>query len=227
MTITDVFELLGADADSGVLMGEVDMEFDGSLRPGATYEGDGEIAAVERKHRARAGLSTGSSCAHGPRGGAAEPVLRCQAAWIFPRGRLEMRLEAGQTVTPYVVESVSPEPMKTMAAILDDPNPIHYDEASVRALGLGERPINQGPSNLGYLMEMLVGVAGRTERLKRVRVRFLGNVLAGDRVGCSGSVCVGRHRRGARGAGGSGERRRAAGSFWHRRDRDALRTTCP
>ena len=56
VTITDVFELLGADADSGVLMGEVDMEFDGSLRPGATYEGDGEIAAVERKHRARAGF---------------------------------------------------------------------------------------------------------------------------------------------------------------------------
>ena len=131
-----------------------------------------------------------------------------------------MRLEAGQTVTPYVVESVSPEPMKTMAAILDDLNPIHFDEASVRALGLGERPINQGPSNLGYLMEML-GVAGRTERLKRVRVRFLGNVFAGDRV-VLGSACVGRHRRGARGAGGSGERRRAAGSFWHRRDRDAL-----
>ena len=99
-----------------------------------------------------------------------------------------MGLEAGQTLTPYVVEWVSPEPMKTMAAILDDPNPIHFDEASVRALGLGERPINQGPSNLGYLMEMLVGVGGETERLKRVRVRFLGNVFAGDRVVCSGSV---------------------------------------
>jgi acyl dehydratase len=97
-------------------------------------------------------------------------------------------LEPGQTLTPYVVESVSPEPMKTMAAILDDPNPIHYDEASVHALGLGERPINQGPSNLGYLMEMLVEFAGSAERVRRVRVRFLGNVFAGERVECTGSV---------------------------------------
>ncbi len=97
-------------------------------------------------------------------------------------------LQPGQALPPHVIESVSPEPMKTMAAILDDPNPIHYDEASVRALGLGERPINQGPSNLGYLMEMLVGFAGSAERVRRVRVRFLGNVFAGERVECSGSV---------------------------------------
>ena len=97
-------------------------------------------------------------------------------------------LQPWQALEPYVIESVSPEPMKTMAAILDDPNPIHYDTASVRALGLGERPINQGPSNLGYLMEMLVEFAGSAERLRRVRVRFLGNVFAGERVECKGSV---------------------------------------
>jgi acyl dehydratase len=97
-------------------------------------------------------------------------------------------LQPGQALEPHVIESVSPEPMKTMAAILDDPNPIHYDTASVRALGLGERPINQGPSNLGYLMEMLVEFAGSAERVRRVRVRFLGNVFAGERVECKGSV---------------------------------------
>jgi len=97
-------------------------------------------------------------------------------------------LQPGQALEPHVIESVSPEPMKTMAAILDDPNPIHYDAASVRALGLGERPINQGPSNLGYLMEMLVEFAGSAERVRRVRVRFLGNVFAGERVECNGSV---------------------------------------
>ena len=97
-------------------------------------------------------------------------------------------LQPGQALRPHVIESVSPEPMKTMAAILDDPNPIHYDTARVRALGLGERPINQGPSNLGYLMEMLVEFAGSAERVRRVRVRFLGNVFAGERVECTGSV---------------------------------------
>ncbi len=99
-------------------------------------------------------------------------------------------LQPGHELPPYVVESVSPEPMKTMAAILDDPNPIHFDADSVRALGLGDRPINQGPSNLGYLMEMLVGFAGTPERVRRVRVRFLGNVFAGERVECTGSVAA-------------------------------------
>ena len=99
-----------------------------------------------------------------------------------------MPVEPGQELPPYVVESVPAEPMKTMAAILDDPNPIHFDEASVRALGLGERPVNQGPSNLGYLVDMISDFAGGAERLRRVRVRFLGNVFAGDRVECTGSV---------------------------------------
>ena len=86
VSILDVFGLLGADADSGVLMGEVDMEFDGTLRPGATYECQGEIEAVERKRGARAGAFDRVQlrfrvCEEG----AADPVLRCGAAWIFPR----------------------------------------------------------------------------------------------------------------------------------------------
>ena len=97
-------------------------------------------------------------------------------------------LEPGQALEPYVVESVSPEPMKTMAAILQDPNPIHYDAASVRSLGLGDRPINQGPSNLGYLIEMVVRFAGSPQALLSIRARFLGNVFAGERVECTGTV---------------------------------------
>jgi hypothetical protein len=86
VAIGDVFELMGADADSGVLMGEVDMEFDGTLRPGATYEGGGEIAAVERKRGARAGSFDRLQLRFTVREeGADAPVLRCGAAWIFPR----------------------------------------------------------------------------------------------------------------------------------------------
>jgi hypothetical protein len=86
VAITDVFELMGADADSGVLMGEVDMEFDGTLRPGATYEGEGEIAAIERKRGARAGAFDRLQLRFSVREqGSGAPVLRCGAAWIFPR----------------------------------------------------------------------------------------------------------------------------------------------
>ena len=103
----------------------------------------------------------------------------------MPRHRA---LKPGQALEPYVVESVSPEPMKTMAAILQDPNPIHFDAGAVRSLGLGNRTINQGPSNLGYLIEMVVRFAGSPRALLRIRARFLGNVFAGERVECTGTV---------------------------------------
>jgi acyl dehydratase len=78
--------------------------------------------------------------------------------------------------------------MKTMAALLGDPNPIHWDTRVVAELGLGERPVNQGPLNMGYLMTMLARWAGGRDRVLDFRVRFLGNVLAGDRVRAEGTV---------------------------------------
>lgn len=105
-------------------------------------------------------------------------------------------IHPGQELSPYVVDAVPSEPMKTMAAILDDPNPIHFDVESVRSLGLGEQPINQGPNNLGYLVEMLAEFAGGAERVRRVRVRFLGNVFAGERVTCTGTVAATDERTG-------------------------------
>jgi acyl-CoA thioesterase FadM len=55
-------------------------------------------------------------------------------------------------------------------------------------LGLGDRPINQGPINLGYLGELVVRAAGGIEYVVRLSVRFRGNVFAGDRVVCTGKV---------------------------------------
>lgn len=79
--------------------------------------------------------------------------------------------------------------MRTMAALLDDPNPIHWDVDAVRALGLGDRPVNQGPSNAGYVVNALVAFAGGDPgAVRRVSVRFRGNVLAGDRVTAGGVV---------------------------------------
>jgi acyl dehydratase len=97
-------------------------------------------------------------------------------------------LAAGDELEPLVVESVSTEAMKTVAALLHDPNPIHFDVEAVRALGMGERPVNQGPNNMGYLVAMLAHAAGGRERIRRLQVRFLGNVFAGDRVVARGRV---------------------------------------
>lgn len=94
----------------------------------------------------------------------------------------------GTDLEPFVVESVSAEKMKLMAALLRDPNPIHLDPEAVRALGMGDRVVNQGPANQAYLVNMLVAFAGDPGAIRRVTVRFLGNVFAGDRVECRGRV---------------------------------------
>ena len=97
-------------------------------------------------------------------------------------------VEVGAELEPFVVDSVSAEKMKLMAALLRDPNPIHLDEEAVRSLGMGDRVVNQGPTNQAYLINMLLGFAGEAGAIRRVTVRFLGNVFAGDRVECRGRV---------------------------------------
>jgi acyl dehydratase len=75
-----------------------------------------------------------------------------------------------------------------MAALLRDPNPIHFDAERVRELGMGDRTVNQGPSNLSYLLDMVTRWSGGIPTLRHVAVRYLGNVFAGDRVVCRGQV---------------------------------------
>lgn len=94
----------------------------------------------------------------------------------------------GDELPRLVIESVDAEKMKTMAALLGDSNPIHWDVDTVRELGMGDQPVNQGPNNLGYVMNMLGEWAGGAERIQKIRVRFLDNVFAGDRLEAGGAV---------------------------------------
>ena len=80
--------------------------------------------------------------------------------------------------------------MKTLAAILRDPNPIHWDQEEVVRRGLGNRVINQGPTNLGYVMNMLMAWAGQ-DCLEQINVRFTATVEEGDH----GDRRRNRHRR--------------------------------
>ncbi|TYL46363.1 MaoC family dehydratase [Nocardioides sp. BGMRC 2183] len=89
---------------------------------------------------------------------------------------------------PALELTVDPERMKVMAALLADPNPIHFDRRALAALGMDERPVNQGPLNMGYLQTMLARWAGGRDRVVDFRVRFQGNVLAGDLVRARGVV---------------------------------------
>jgi acyl dehydratase len=100
-----------------------------------------------------------------------------------------MNVEVGMEIPSRVVERVGVAEMKTMAALLQDPNPIHWDTTATKALGMGDRTVNQGPINMAYLMNMLVSWAGNDPgRLRGITLRFIANVFAGDRVVAGGTV---------------------------------------
>ncbi|GLX11136.1 MaoC family dehydratase [Microbispora sp. NBRC 16548] len=99
-----------------------------------------------------------------------------------------MTVRPGDVIPAWEIDEVSREKMKTMAALLADSNPIHFDIESVRRLGLGDRPVNQGPNNLAYLMNMLAAWTGGREHLRKISVRFRSNVLGDDHVVARGTV---------------------------------------
>ena len=97
-------------------------------------------------------------------------------------------IEVGTEIPPFLVDAVPTEPMKTMAFILNDPNPIHWDASVVEELGLGDRVINQGPTNKAYIVNALIAWLGDPTLLRSISVRFRGNVYGGDRVEAGGKV---------------------------------------
>jgi acyl dehydratase len=100
---------------------------------------------------------------------------------------LPEKLAAGAPLPEFVIESVSADAMKDWAVFLADPNPIHLDAEVVRAKGLGDKVINQGPANVAYLINMLMR-AFPAGRIVQMESRFLDNVYAGDRVTAGGTI---------------------------------------
>lgn len=98
-----------------------------------------------------------------------------------------MSYSVGDAIAPFAIPSVSTEAMKDWAVFLADPNPIHLDVEVVKAKGLGDRVINQGPINVAYMMNMLMAAfPGAT--IEKMDSRFLDNVYGGDDVTASGRI---------------------------------------
>ena len=96
-------------------------------------------------------------------------------------------MKVGDVIPSWSMDRVDSARMKTMAAILRDPYPVHWDRAANEALGLGQRVINQGPLNLSYVANMLLEWAGPTS-IRRLTVSFGRPVLDGDHVVACGRV---------------------------------------
>jgi 3-hydroxybutyryl-CoA dehydratase len=93
----------------------------------------------------------------------------------------------GASLPVYTVASVDPQNIRLWAGFLRDPNPIHLDPQAVRAKGLGDKVINQGPANLAYLITMLQR-AFPNAVLESLDVRYAGMVYGGDPVEAGGRI---------------------------------------
>lgn len=87
----------------------------------------------------------------------------------------------------WTLDAVDPEKMKLLALLLADPNPLHFDPAVAPRLGVAERPVNQGPSNMAMLANLL-RAAYPAGRLRRLTVQLRGSVVAGQSVRARGRV---------------------------------------
>ena len=105
-----------------------------------------------------------------------------------------MKVAVGDAIPPFRMERVTPERMKTVAAILRDPTPLHWDREATRTMGFEGKLLNQSPVNLGYVINMLMQWAGPT-CVRRVRTGFPQPVFDGDSV-CAGGRVVSLSREG-------------------------------
>lgn len=96
-------------------------------------------------------------------------------------------IKPGDALPPFVIESVSTDAMRDWSVFLADPNPIHLDVEVVKAKGLGDKRINQGPINVAYMMNMLMAAFPGC-RIESMDSRFLDNVYEGDRAVASSEV---------------------------------------
>ena len=108
-----------------------------------------------------------------------------------------MNVAVGDAIPEWDMPEVSAARMRTMAAILRDPNPVHWDRKVCDQLGFGKRTINQGPLGLSYMINMLHAWTGPTS-IRRLVMTFPKVVLDGDRIEACGEVTAVREANGER-----------------------------
>jgi acyl dehydratase len=96
-------------------------------------------------------------------------------------------IRPGEEIPPFVVDAVRLEDIHTIMDVMGDVNPVHIDEDLVRRLGL-RGLVNQGPANLGYVVNMLLRWTGDPSAIRRLAFRFHSISSPGDQLQASGTV---------------------------------------
>jgi acyl dehydratase len=194
-SIGDIFRMCGGDGSPGsvTLLG-YDWEYLAPMREGDELRAEGSFvdAATHPDDEGAPMYDDVTFSITLERMGDGQLVARVTNRWRFRRGSRPSHGGdpvggSGVQLPVLTVEDVGADRMKTMAAILRDPYPIHWDREAVRAAGYGDRPVNQGPLNLGYIANMLMAWAG-DGAIRRLTVGFHGRVFAGDTVIAGGSI---------------------------------------
>ena len=100
-----------------------------------------------------------------------------------------MKVKVGDKIPQWEMKSVSAQRMATMAAILRDPCPFHWDRDVVdKTFGIGKRTVNQGLIGIGYMINMLHSWSGENS-VKGIKMGFpVPLVLDNDHVIAKGEV---------------------------------------
>ena len=100
-----------------------------------------------------------------------------------------MNVKVGDKIPQWEMKSVSAKRMATMAAILRDPCPFHWDRDVVdQTFGIGKRTVNQGLVGIGYMINMLHSWSGENS-VKGIKMGFpVPLVLDTDHVIAKGEV---------------------------------------
>lgn len=108
-----------------------------------------------------------------------------------------MDIKVGDEIPSWDMPHVSAARMRTMAAILRDPNPVHWDRRVVAQMGRGDHTINQGPLGLSYMINMLHAWTGPTS-VRRIFMKFPMAIFDADHVTAMGKVTAVREENGER-----------------------------
>lgn len=85
------------------------------------------------------------------------------------------------------VENLRGSDMKLVAALLQDPYPPHYDPRRAEELGYPGL-LNQGPSNLAYILQPIVRELDSPSKLASFDMRFHDMVFEGETVTVTATV---------------------------------------
>jgi acyl dehydratase len=93
----------------------------------------------------------------------------------------------GMEIPPFEVAEVRLDDIETVMHVMGDFNPVHNDLDLVERLGL-RGPVNQGPANAAYLVNMILRWMPEPGSLRSIRYRFHDISCPGDRLVATGTV---------------------------------------